>query len=107
MYLLRGRTPVLGRTAFGDVADVVVVLGKAVAVDEILKELAGPADKRTSLNVLLLARSFADDHERSLTAASVDYDVGAAGSQTAVIAGAALCLEFFPLCIKSICHLKE
>lgn len=39
MDLLRSRPSVLGRAAFCDIADVVVLLGKSVAVDEILKEL--------------------------------------------------------------------
>ena len=40
MYLFRSRTPVLGRTALGDIADMVVVARKAVASQEILQELA-------------------------------------------------------------------
>ena len=40
MDFLRGRPSVLRGTAFRDVADVIVLLGESVAVDEILKELA-------------------------------------------------------------------
>ena len=104
MDLLRGRSSVLRRTAFGDIADVIVLLGESVGVDQVLEELAGSAYKRSALKVLLLAGSFTDYHERSLTAAPVDNDIGAPCPKAAVIARAAFSLELFPLCFKSVCH---
>ena len=104
MDLLRRGTPVLRRTALGDVADVVILFRKAVAVDEVLKELAGSSDERQALKVLLLARSLADYHERRMTSAPVDNNVSAAGPESAVAAGTAFSLKLFPFCVKSVCH---
>ena len=97
MDLRRRRTPVLGRTAFRDITDVIILFCKAIGVDEILQELARSSDEGTPLKVLLLARGLADYHEGRVASASVDDNVGAAGPKIAIIAHAALRLEFFPL----------
>ena len=56
-------------------------------------------------HLLLFARSLTDYHEGSMAPASGDDDVGSAGSEPAVVAGAAFSLEFFPFCVKSVCHM--
>ena len=57
------RIAVARRPALHDVRDVHVGAGQADALDELREELAGAADERLALQVLLLARPLADEHQ--------------------------------------------
>ena len=106
MDLFGCRAPVLGRPALGDIADMVVIIGKAVASQKVLEELAGPAYKGKSLDILVLAWSLADDHQRSLPAAPVYNNIRSTRSEAAVIAGLASGFKRFPFLIKFVCHIN-
>ena len=67
---------VMGRTAFDDVGDIDVL--SAVEVNgkqHLVEELSGSADKGLTLQILLFARSFADEHDARLRLSDAEYDV--------------------------------
>jgi hypothetical protein len=84
----------------------VVVIGKSIAAQKVLKELAGSSYKRQTLDILVLAGCFADNHERSLSASPVYNDIGSAVSQAAVPAVLAFAFKRFPLHLKIVCHIN-
>ena len=58
------RIPVLGRAAFDDVGDVDVLL--PVQIDDLqhlVQQLSAPAHKGLSLEILVLSRTLADEHD--------------------------------------------
>ena len=75
-------------------------------INEILKELARSAYKWKALDILVLARSLANDHQRGFSAASVNDHVGASVPKAAVVACLASGLERLPLLIKIVCHIN-
>jgi hypothetical protein len=72
------RIAIVRRTALHDVRDVDVVAAKAHALrDDVGEEHAGAPDERDALAVLVLARSFTDEHQVGRCAADSEDDVRA------------------------------
>ena len=63
--------------AFEDVADVHVVAGEAHRADDFGEQLSGFADERLALQILVLARRFADEHQLGLGIADAEDDLRA------------------------------
>ena len=70
--LVRLRIAVAGRTTLHDVRDVHVGPRQPDAFDELRKQLAGPADEGLTFQILLLARSFAHEHQIGIGAAHTE-----------------------------------
>ena len=73
--LLVERVTVVRRTAFDDVRNVYV---RAVEIDHfehIVEQFSGGADERLTLQILLLARTLADEHQLALGIADAENDV--------------------------------
>ena len=77
------RVAVARRPALHDVGDVHVGAGQADALDELGEQLARPADERLALQVLLLARAFAHEHQLGVGAPDAEHDLGPAGRELA------------------------
>ena len=91
-HLVGLRRAVLGRAALHDVADVDVgalerdaFLARG-ALDHLREQLAGAADEREALLVLIGARAFADEHQLGLLVAGSEDDLVAAFVQAAALA---------------------
>ena len=70
--------PILRRSAFDDVRDVDLIAAQAHGVDHVVEQLAGAADERQALRVLIGARTFADEHQpRVRVAVAEDNGVAA------------------------------
>ena len=73
--LLVERVAVVRRAAFDDVRN---IYARTVEIDHfkhIVEQLTGGADERLALQILLLARSFADEHQLALGIADAENDV--------------------------------
>ena len=93
-----GRVAVTRWPALDDVTDIDVLL----AVDtgggqHVFQQLAGFADKRQPLFVLLLARGFADDQHTRLGAAAANYHLLAGRRQRAALAICHAALQCLPV----------
>lgn len=70
------RVAVHGRTAFDDICDVDVLFAvKIDGVQHFVEELSGSADERLALQILLFARTFADEQDLCAFAADAEDDV--------------------------------
>src|SRR5207245_7912562 len=67
---------VVRRAALDGVADVDVLAPQAHRLDHLRQQLAGLAHERVTLQVLVLARRLADEHQARLGAADAEPDVG-------------------------------
>ena len=75
LRLLRGRRAVSGRTPVDDVGDVHVRLAQPDGREHLVEQLAGAADERLALQVLVAAGRLADQHEAGLGCAAVEAQV--------------------------------
>ena len=74
-FFFRERVAVVRRAAFDDVRN---IYARTVEIDHfkhIVEQLTGGADERLALQILLLARSFADEHQLALGIADAENDV--------------------------------
>ena len=74
---------VVRRAALDGVADVDVLALHAHRLDHLRQQLPCLAHERVALQVLVLARPFADEHQARLGIAHAEYEVGAARVQLA------------------------
>ena len=82
LLLVLLRIAVLRRTAFDDVGDVDVFAAVEVdGVQQLVEELTGSADEGLALYILLLAGTFADEHDASLGIADAENNVFALFAQ--------------------------
>ena len=92
--LLVERVAVVRRTAFDDVRN---VYARAVEIDHfqhVVEQLAGRADERLALQILLFTGAFADEHQLALRIANAENNVVPSLRKRAVPAGAAFSLQF-------------
>ena len=76
-----------GGAAFDDVADEYLLARVAHGIDHLGQQLAGAADERESLFVLVGAGAFADEHHVGLECTLAGDDVEARGGEGAGLAG--------------------
>ncbi len=69
-HLRRQRVPVVGRPAFQDIADVHFFALQPDGRKDFVEQLAGPADKRLSLRVLIGTGRFTDKHHPAVRIAN-------------------------------------
>ena len=62
-YLIRLRIAVIGRAALQNIADKNIASLEPHRIDNLLKQLASPADKRSPLGVLVAPRRFAHENQ--------------------------------------------
>src|SRR5215217_1827203 len=91
--LVELRVAVAGRAALEDVGDEHVGPLEPDLAEQLVEQLAGPADEREPLEVLLLAGGFADEHQVGVGVARPEHHPGAALVQRAAGTATGLLVE--------------
>ena len=89
----RLRVAVARRAALHHVGDVHVVAGEADALDQLVSSCPARPDERLALQVLLLARALADEHQVRVRLADAEHHLGAGLGQRAQRARERLAFE--------------
>jgi hypothetical protein len=84
--LLGPRVAVLRRAAFQYVADEDIFPFEPAGFDDLVQELACPADKRPALRIFIGARGFAHEHDAGIGIAFTRHGVGPRRAQAALAA---------------------
>ena len=92
LRLLRGGRAVSGRAPVDDVGDVHVGFAQADGRQHLVEQLAGTADERLALQVLVASRRLADQHEARLRRAPVEAQVLGGRLETAAVEAGKRCL---------------
>ncbi len=91
--LVGHRVAVAGRAALDDVGDVDLGAGEPDALEQPVEELAGLADERVALLVLVEARRLADEHQVGVGVAHAEDDLRAPFGEPAASAAGGFLLQ--------------
>ena len=87
------RIAVAGRAAFHNIADIIFASVKANDVQHLIQQLAAAAHKGDTHQILLLARTFADQHDAAVRIAVTKDKICPRVSQCASLAGSAFAAQ--------------
>ena len=98
--LLRLRIAIVRRSAFNHVGDVNILSPvQPDCVKVFIEKLTAPADKRFTLEILLLARTFADEENLCFFISDAKNKIGSRNSKLTFVAVAAVCFQLIPIVI--------
>ena len=98
--LLRLGITIVRRSAFNHVGDVNILSPvQPDCVKVFIEKLTAPADKRFTLEILLLTRTFADEENLCFFISDAENKIGSRSSKLTFVAVAAVCFQLIPIVI--------